>query len=306
MNMDQLLYITETARTGSLTKASESCNVTLSAVSQAITSLENELGFPLFKRSRAGAIPTEDGRRILSKAYKVLEALDELKQEAEVQPEQLTGVIRIATIPLPTLIYTDAIIDFKKQFPGVTLELCEMSTNDIIHEMNERRFDVGLIIFEEELRHQHKSLLFGKLIQQEMVVGVSKRSSLSLQDSITPEEILKHQIVLYKDDLLMKFYEDLQRDYGKGQLLFSTNQTSVISKLVRENVAITIGFDLSFGKHAYMSSSDIVVLPLTIPTSVSSYVGWVQPNRRNIPKQVSAFLNRLANQYRFHERNESL
>lgn len=303
--MDQLLYITETARTGSLTKASESCNVTLSAVSQAITSLENELGFPLFKRSRAGAIPTKDGKRILSKAYKVLEAFDELKKEAQDQPEQLTGIIRLATIPLPTLIYTDAIIDFTKKFPGVTLELCEMSTNDIIHEMKEKRLDVGLIIFEEELRNQHKSLLFGKLIQQEMVVGVSKRSPLALQDSITPKEILAHQVVLYKDELLLKFYEDLQRNYGEGHLLFSTNQTAVISKLVRENVAITIGFDLSFGKHAHMSSSDIVILPLAMPALTSSYVGWVQPNRRNIPKQVSIFLNQLANQYRFHDFHES-
>ena len=297
MNFDQLLYITETARTGSLTKASESCNVTLSAVSQAITSLENELGFPLFKRSRAGAIPTEDGKRILSKAYKVLEAFDELKKEAQDQPEQLTGVIRLATIPLPTLIYTDAIIDFNKKFPGVTLELCEMGTNEIIQEIKANHLDIGLIIFEEELTKQHNSLLFGKLIQQQLVVGVSRQSPFALQKSITPEEILKHQVVLYKDDLMLKFYEDLQQTYGEGNLLFSTNQTSVIQKMVREDVAITIGFDLSFTKHADLSSSDIVTLPLAIPNLASSYVGWVQPNRRNIPKQVSIFLNRLANQY---------
>ncbi|WP_211747774.1 LysR family transcriptional regulator [Paenibacillus sp. Marseille-Q4541] len=298
MNFDQLLYISETAKTGSLTKAAESCNVTLSAVSQSITSLENELGFPLFKRSRAGAVPTEDGKRILSKAYRVLDAFDELKKEAQDRSEQLTGVIRLATIPLPTLIYTDAIIDFNKKFPDVTLELFEMGTHDIIQEIKADRLDVGLIIFEEELTKQHSSLLFGKLIKQHMVVGVSRQSPLALQNSITPEEILKYPVVLYKDELLQKFYEDLQQTYGKGHLLFSTNQTSVIQKIVREDVAITIGFDLSFSKHADFSSTEIVTLPLAIPEMSSSYVGWVQPNKRNIPKQVSIFLNRLANQYR--------
>lgn len=301
MNLDQLLYVCETAKIGSLTKAAESCNVTLSAVSQAITSLEKEIGFPLFIRSRSGAVPTEDGKRILAKAYKVLEAYDELKKEAEDDSEQLTGVIRLATIPLPTLIYTDAIIDFNKRFPKVTLELNEMGPNDIIHEIKANRLDVGLIIFDEEMCKQHSSLLFGKLIQQKMVVGVSRQSALAMKNSITPEELLEHQVVLYKDDHLLTFYEHLQSTYGKGRLLFSTNQTAVISKIVREELAITIGFDLSFSKHTDLSNSDIVTLPLAIPNLAPLFIGWVQPNRRNIPKQVSIFLNRLAGQYSLFE-----
>lgn len=47
MNLEQLEYIVETAKTGSLTKAAQNCNVTLSAVSQAVSSLEAEFGFSL-------------------------------------------------------------------------------------------------------------------------------------------------------------------------------------------------------------------------------------------------------------------
>ena len=57
MNLEQLEYIVETAKTGSLTKATQNCNVTLSAVSQAVSSLEAEFGFSLFTRSRLGAVP---------------------------------------------------------------------------------------------------------------------------------------------------------------------------------------------------------------------------------------------------------
>lgn len=46
---------------GSLTKASEVLNITQSAVSHAITSLESDCGFSLPHRSRAGVRVTAEG-----------------------------------------------------------------------------------------------------------------------------------------------------------------------------------------------------------------------------------------------------
>lgn len=52
LNMEQLEYVVEAAKTGSLSKAAQRYYVSLSAVSQAISILEAELGLVIFTRSR--------------------------------------------------------------------------------------------------------------------------------------------------------------------------------------------------------------------------------------------------------------
>ncbi|WP_247900895.1 LysR family transcriptional regulator [Paenibacillus pabuli] len=54
MNLEQLEYVVEIAKTQSFSAASEHLHVTQSAISQSIHRLENELGMILFERSRHG------------------------------------------------------------------------------------------------------------------------------------------------------------------------------------------------------------------------------------------------------------
>lgn len=78
MNLEQLEYIVQVAKTGSFTKAAEHSHVTLSAISQSISMLESELGVSLFHRSRGlGAVPTPEGRALIVKAHEALVALQE-------------------------------------------------------------------------------------------------------------------------------------------------------------------------------------------------------------------------------------
>ena len=54
MNLEQLEYVVEIAKTQSFSAASEHLHVTQSAISQSIHRLEKELGLILFERSRQG------------------------------------------------------------------------------------------------------------------------------------------------------------------------------------------------------------------------------------------------------------
>ena len=186
MNLEQLEYIVETAKTGSLTKAAQNCNVTLSAVSQAVSSLEAEFGFSLFTRSRLGAVPTAEGQRILQKAYAILEQFQELKSEAEGYSNLLSGSLRIATVPVPLTLSIDAIIQFKG-LPQIQLEITEKATLDIIGDVKQNHADIGLIFVDDSTIHQHRGLHFGKLLESKFVVGVSRQSPLAMRKSITPK-----------------------------------------------------------------------------------------------------------------------
>src|SRR3546814_8413147 len=58
-------YFYEVALKGSLTAASESLHVAVSAISRQITGLEEEVGAALFIRSARGMVPTEAGQILL-------------------------------------------------------------------------------------------------------------------------------------------------------------------------------------------------------------------------------------------------
>src|SRR4051794_3065183 len=122
MNLEQCENIVEVAKIGSLTKAAQNRHITLSAISQSITLLEAELGVTLFTRSRGlRAIPTAEGQAIIAKANEVLMKVSELKTEAQIFSNTLSGHLRIATIPGPMHLLVKVIAGFKEDFPNVKI-----------------------------------------------------------------------------------------------------------------------------------------------------------------------------------------
>lgn len=83
MTFQQLQYLLEVNRTGSVTQAAKNLFVSSSSVSISVGNLEKELGYPLFVRSQKGLIPTQRGRKVLEYAgricqtYKLLSSIDQ-------------------------------------------------------------------------------------------------------------------------------------------------------------------------------------------------------------------------------------
>lgn len=73
MTIQQLQYILEVERTRSVSQAAKNFYVSQSSVSNAISALENELGFSIFTRNWQGAVPTENGLAVLEDAKHICE-----------------------------------------------------------------------------------------------------------------------------------------------------------------------------------------------------------------------------------------
>ncbi|MGG1662309.1 LysR family transcriptional regulator [Brevibacillus sp. NRS-1366] len=306
MNLEQLEYIVEVAKTGSLTKASQNKHVTLSAISQSLSSLEAELGVTLFTRSRLGAVPTPEGRIIIKKAFEVLMKIQEIQEEAQNYTNTLSGELRLATIPGPMNLLVNAISSFKKDYPHIRTEIAEKGTQEILEDIRRDKIDIGLIIMYESLikKSAGLGLAFEQLLEGKMVVGVSKSSPLAFQDSVTPEELRRHSFVLYNDEYVRWFVEDFAAKYGPVDILFTTNNTDAIRNAVRENMAVTIGLDYSFIHEPYLQNIDLVTLDLEVPGQQPIYLGWVRSEERHFSRISASFTNRL--QYALKHKSPSL
>ena len=71
MTFQQLQYLLEVSKSGSVTKAAKNLFVSYSSVSISISNLEKELGYPLFVRSTTGLTPTPRGEKVLEHARQI-------------------------------------------------------------------------------------------------------------------------------------------------------------------------------------------------------------------------------------------
>ena len=82
MNIGKYETLIAVVESGSLTRAAQALGCTQSAVSHSIDSLEQELGFALLKRGRAGVRLTGEGERLLPAVRNLLNSAEQLAQTA--------------------------------------------------------------------------------------------------------------------------------------------------------------------------------------------------------------------------------
>lgn len=295
MHLEQLEYIVEIAKAGSLTKAAQNKHVTLSAISQSLSSLEAELGIALFTRSRLGAVPTSEGRVIIKKAFEVLSKIEEIQEEAQSSANTLSGELRLATIPGPMNLLVNAVSSFKKDYPQIRIEIAEKGSQEILEDIGQDKLDIGLIIMYEGLlkKSAGQRLSFEPVLEGKMVVGISKSSPLAFQESVSPEELRRHAFVLYNDDYVKWFVADFAAKYGPVDILFTTNNTDAIRNAVRENLAVTIGLDYSFMHDPHLQTLDMRTLDLDIPEQQPVHLSWVRSSERHFSRLAKGFTDRL-------------
>lgn len=263
MNFEQLKYVIEVAKAGSISKAAEKLYITQSAISQSITSLELELGVKIFTRSRNGAVPTTIGKTIIKKSIETLVKLDEIKMEADTNHRLMRGKLRLGTIPSPLMYLPRTLATFNKDYPNIKLNISEKSSQSIIDCILDDQLDVGLIgLSRSGTEFQYANIDIHLILRGKMMVAVSKHSPFAYSDSITLEEIQQHSLVIYDDERMWEFIDEITEKHGEANILFSTNNLDAIRNAVIEDLAITIAPYYTVKSDPSTLSNDVVALDI--------------------------------------------
>ena len=99
MDVRQLAALVAVAETGSVTRAAEVLRLVQPAVSRQIKLLEDELGAPLFERTRHGMALTDDGRILLEHARRALSELERARAEIRPASGELRGLVTLGLSP---------------------------------------------------------------------------------------------------------------------------------------------------------------------------------------------------------------
>ncbi len=138
---------------GSVTQAAQSLNLSQPAVSKLLSDLEYRIGFRLFVRSRGSALTiTPEADAFFYEVERSFSGIAALKRVAEDIRNLATGTLRIAALPALAVSFLPQVIaDFRRQHPGVTIQLQTRSSSTVRQWMANQQFDIGLATPAREL-----------------------------------------------------------------------------------------------------------------------------------------------------------
>ena len=97
LNAMDLETVLSLVRAGTLAGAGERLGVDPSTIFRSVQRIERGLGQRLFERSRSGYLPTEQAQVLAGHAEEMEAQLESARSAAQLQPEQVSGVVRLTT-----------------------------------------------------------------------------------------------------------------------------------------------------------------------------------------------------------------
>ena len=146
MNLAKYQVLLSVVESGSLTAAAAQLGLTQSAVSHSINSLEEELGFAVIKRSRAGVKLTNEGERLLPAVRGLLNSAEQLSQVTAAIRGLDSGLVRIGTFTSVAVHWLPGVLkEFQRDYPRVEFKLLNGDYNDVEQWVRDGSVDIGFV-----------------------------------------------------------------------------------------------------------------------------------------------------------------
>lgn len=169
MDMHNLNCFVVLAEYLNFTKASTMLHISQPALSKIIFSLEEEIGFPLFIRSRRSVTLTEGGKEFLQGTRRLLSQYNYLVNNARSVSDERGGFVRIGVLGYSVFAWFPKLIEtFRRRQPKVGIHILTGSQGDLLDAVRIGRIDVAFVTentaglmdeFEHVVAHEDKLLL---------------------------------------------------------------------------------------------------------------------------------------------------
>lgn len=174
------------------TGAAEDLGISQPAVSNAIYSLEKQLGFSLFERSGRRLKPTEDARLFLEEVEPLFFILRNIEMEARELRAAKSGRLRLSTTPplghgaLPAVLSR-----FLKDRPRATVQYSVRRLDTVLQNVQMGIADIGFVLGLKS----HLDLDIIPLAERNMVCVLPVGHPLSELDVISPLSLQGHTLI---------------------------------------------------------------------------------------------------------------
>lgn len=177
---------------GGFKQAADVLFITQPALSQQIARLEKEVGVQLIDRSTRPLSTTEAGREFYFRCRNVLDAMRDIDQLRDEAREVRFGRVRIGIVP--AMLFSTpvkAIRSFTEKHPDAEVILRNISTSQLIEELEQGSLDVAILLTQPEL----KELSSVELFSEDYLICLPEGHRLAAQEEVSFAELRDERIL---------------------------------------------------------------------------------------------------------------
>ena len=193
MEFRQLVSFSKVVRIGNLSMAAESLGYSQSAVTIQIRKLEEELGVHLFDRIGHRLSITDQGRRFLPYAERIIEEM-KLARLAMEPASELQGTLRIGAVESVMMYYVNRIVKVMHELhPKVSVRLFTGTPEELFAMLDSDRVDL-IYVLEKPLSDDRWMKVIEK--KEEIVFVSAPSREICRKTEISMEELLLEPMIL--------------------------------------------------------------------------------------------------------------
>ncbi len=196
MTITQLKYVLAVAEHKNFTKAAAHSFVTQPTLSMQIQKIEDELGVKIFNRNKKPIELTIVGEKIVEQAKNIVNESDRISDIIDQEKGYIGGDFKIGIIPtiMPTLLPI-FLKSFIKKYPKVNLKIQELTTADIITQLNDGEIDAAIAA----TPLGNETIIEKPLYYEPFVGYVPKGHELNNKKNIDVEDLSLNDLLLLED-----------------------------------------------------------------------------------------------------------
>lgn len=194
LELYRIFYVV--AECKNITKASEMLNISQPAVTKHIKNLEEQLGSPLFIRTKKGVVLNEYGEKIFLKVKNALTLLDESEKQISEYKSMNKGTIRVGISTSLTRKYLLKYIEkFHKIYPNIVININTDPTKELIKQLKNGLLDLIICKFPN---YEDLDLDYIKLGQTKYIFVANSDYKELLNRKVNINEIVDYPFLLQK------------------------------------------------------------------------------------------------------------
>lgn len=296
MTLQQMNYILEIDRSGSMNKAAQSLCVSQSALSSAILEVEKELGITIFRRSNRGIMLTDDGRELLNQISPIVEQHRRLGRYYSQRRD--TDRVHLSVSAQRYPFCTKAFVDYLNSLGQKPLQLSLKETDmaAVIADVADGTSELGVVFISDRTERfiirslEEKNLVFKPLVTLHPHVFMRKDHPLAAASSLTTEMLRPYPHVVFTQSESNFNYAE-EAVYGSGmdfdRMVYVSDRASIYNIMAHTDCVSTGSGVLPEG----YADERLIAVPLT--DACDMRLGTVQRRQHRLSEAEEQFIELL-------------
>lgn len=247
MELRQLRYFVRIIETGSMGSAAQDLDIGVSALSQQMSRLENELAIRLLQRTSRGVTPTNAGLAFYSQAQLALRHADDAILAA--REARLSGHVSVGMAPSTASILGIPFIHaMQENYADVRLHVVESLSGNLERMINTRQIDLAVVFQKDKiLRWSARPILEEQLF----LIGSHALLAALPDNPITPEQLAGIPLIMPSQGHGLRGRLDAvcQEHALNVEIVAEIDGLALLMRAVRDGLGATLQPGAAMGYH---------------------------------------------------------